>query len=168
MCSGDTLRLVSGLFLTRDLGARELKGIEQPMRLHQVVQQSGVRSRLDVAPRRPHAVRRPAAGARAARGPVGAERRGTRPGGPYLRRGGDREVPAAELRSEVARLSGDVRTVLVLGHNPGWEEAVTELSGREMRITTANVVLLEGEGATWREALRGPWSVAGVVRPKQL
>jgi phosphohistidine phosphatase SixA len=61
-----------------------------------------------------------------------------------------------------------VRTVLVLGHNPGWEEAVTELSGREMRITTANVVLLEGEGATWGEALRGPWSVAGVVRPKQL
>jgi phosphohistidine phosphatase SixA len=74
----------------------------------------------------------------------------------------------SELRSEVARLSGDVRTVLVFGHNPGWEEAVTELSGREMRITTANVVLLEGEGATWREALHGPWSVAGVVRPKQL
>jgi phosphohistidine phosphatase SixA len=33
-----------------------------------------------------------------------------------------------ELRSEVARVSADVRTVLVLGHNPGWEEAVTELS----------------------------------------
>jgi hypothetical protein len=45
---------------------------------------------------------------------------------------------------------------------------LTELSGREMRITTANVVLLDGEGATWREALRGPCSVAGVVRPKQL
>jgi hypothetical protein len=45
---------------------------------------------------------------------------------------------------------------------------VKELSGREMRITTANVVLLEGEGATWREALRGQWSVAGVVPPKQL
>ena len=30
----------------------------------------------------------------------------------------------SELRSEVARLSGDVRTVLALGHNPGWEEAV--------------------------------------------
>jgi phosphohistidine phosphatase len=74
-----------------------------------------------------------------------------------------------ELRSEVARLSADVRTVLVLGHNPGWEEAVEELSGREVRITTANVVLLKGEGATWREALeRGAWSVAGVIRPKQL
>ena len=72
----------------------------------------------------------------------------------------------SELRSEVARLSGDVRTVLVLGHNPGWEEAVTEVSGREMRITTANVVLLEGEGATWREAPRGRERL--LVRPKQL
>jgi class 3 adenylate cyclase/predicted ATPase len=49
VCSSTTLRLVSGLFLTRDLGARELKGIEHPMRLHQVIRQSGVRSRLDVA-----------------------------------------------------------------------------------------------------------------------
>jgi phosphohistidine phosphatase len=74
-----------------------------------------------------------------------------------------------ELRTEVAHLSANVRTVLVLGHNPGWEEAVVELSGREVRITTANVVLLEREGATWGEALRrGSWSVAGVVRPKEL
>jgi len=72
----------------------------------------------------------------------------------------------SELRFEVARLSGEVRTVLVLGHNPGWEEAVTEVSGREMRITTANVVLLEGEGATWREAPRGRERL--LVRPKQL
>jgi phosphohistidine phosphatase len=74
-----------------------------------------------------------------------------------------------ELRTEVARLSGNVRTVLVLGHNPGWQEAVAELSGREVRITTANVVLLEGAGATWGEALRrGSWSVVSVVRPNEL
>jgi len=74
-----------------------------------------------------------------------------------------------ELRAEVARLSANARTVLVLGHNPGWEEAVKELSGREVRITTANVVLLRGAGATWGEALRrGSWRVAGAVRPKEL
>jgi phosphohistidine phosphatase len=74
-----------------------------------------------------------------------------------------------ELRTEVARLSAGVRTVLVLGHNPGWEAAVRALSGHEMRITTANVVLLEGKGATWGEALQhGRWSVVGVVRPKEL
>jgi phosphohistidine phosphatase len=74
-----------------------------------------------------------------------------------------------ELRREAARLPAAVRTVLVLGHNPGWEEAVEELSGREVRITTANVVLLEAEGATWADALRrGHWTVAGVIRPKEL
>ncbi len=78
-------------------------------------------------------------------------------------------VGLTELRTEVARLSAEVRTVLVLGHNPGWENAVKALSGREVRITTANVVLLKGEGATWGEALRrGSWSVAGIVRPKEL
>jgi class 3 adenylate cyclase len=49
LCSDATLRLVAGLFVTRDLGVRELKGIDPPMRLHQIVQPSGVRSRLDVA-----------------------------------------------------------------------------------------------------------------------
>ena len=75
----------------------------------------------------------------------------------------------AELRAEVARLAPDVRTVLLLGHNPGWEAAVKVLSAREVRMTTANVVLLEGEGGTWSEALRrSRWIVAGVVRPKEL
>ena len=74
-----------------------------------------------------------------------------------------------DARVRFTRASLVTRTVLVLGHNPGWEEAVEELIGREVRITTANVVLLKGEGATWREALeRGAWSVAGVIRPKQL
>jgi class 3 adenylate cyclase/tetratricopeptide (TPR) repeat protein len=49
VCSSATLRLVAGLFVTRDLGARELKGIDSPMHLHHVVRPSGVRSRLDVA-----------------------------------------------------------------------------------------------------------------------
>jgi hypothetical protein len=35
-------------------------------------------------------------------------------------------------------------------------------------MTTPNVVLLKGKRAAWGEALRGRWSVAGVVRPKEL
>jgi class 3 adenylate cyclase/tetratricopeptide (TPR) repeat protein len=49
VCSSATLRLVSGIFVTRDLGARELKGIDRSMHLHQVVRPSGMRSRLDAA-----------------------------------------------------------------------------------------------------------------------
>jgi class 3 adenylate cyclase/tetratricopeptide (TPR) repeat protein len=46
--SSATLRLVSGIFVTHDRGAHSLKGIDEPVRVHQAVQPSGVRSRLDV------------------------------------------------------------------------------------------------------------------------
>jgi class 3 adenylate cyclase/tetratricopeptide (TPR) repeat protein len=48
--SDATLRLVSGLFVTEDRGTPELKGIRQPIRVHRVVQPSGITSRLDRAP----------------------------------------------------------------------------------------------------------------------
>jgi len=47
--SDATLRLVAGVFVTADRGVPELKGIEEPIRVHQVLQPSGFRSRLDRA-----------------------------------------------------------------------------------------------------------------------
>ncbi len=49
--SADTLRLVQGLFLLRDLGTPPLKGIARPIQTYAVIRPSGVRSRLDVDPR---------------------------------------------------------------------------------------------------------------------
>jgi predicted ATPase len=45
--SAATLRLVQGIFVTRELGPQRLKGIAEPVVAYQVVQPSGVRSRLD-------------------------------------------------------------------------------------------------------------------------
>jgi len=61
-----------------------------------------------------------------------------------------------------------LETVMVLGHNPGWEDIVWELSGQHERMTTANAALLVGAGATWSEALEGGWAVERVLRPKEL
>jgi class 3 adenylate cyclase len=47
--SAATLRLVQGIFVTRDLGERALKGIAKPVRLIQALRATGVRSRLDLA-----------------------------------------------------------------------------------------------------------------------
>ena len=44
--SHETLRLVQGIFVTEDLGARSLKGVTHPVGMHRVLQASGVRSRL--------------------------------------------------------------------------------------------------------------------------
>ena len=48
--SDATLRLVAGLFVTEDAGTPSLKGISEPIRVHRVLQPSGVTSRLDRAP----------------------------------------------------------------------------------------------------------------------
>jgi tetratricopeptide (TPR) repeat protein len=49
--SGSTLRLVPGLFVTENLGAPELKGVAEPVRVYRVLQPSGVRSRFEISGR---------------------------------------------------------------------------------------------------------------------
>ncbi len=44
--SAETLRLVHGIFVTEELGAKHLKGVERPVAVHRVLQASGIRSRL--------------------------------------------------------------------------------------------------------------------------
>jgi class 3 adenylate cyclase len=47
--SDATHRLVTGLFVVEDLGARQLKGIEQPLPLYRIIRPSGVRGRFQAA-----------------------------------------------------------------------------------------------------------------------
>lgn len=70
----------------------------------------------------------------------------------------------------VGGLSDHVASVMMLGHNFGWEEVVTWLSGEEISLTTANAALFEGQGATWQDALAGApcWTLRQVLRPKEL
>jgi class 3 adenylate cyclase/predicted ATPase len=49
LTSDDTLRLVRGIFVREELGARRLKGISEPVALYRVVQPAGVRGRLDLS-----------------------------------------------------------------------------------------------------------------------
>lgn len=49
LASDATFRRVPGLFVTRDFGPIELRGVPEPVRVHQVLQPSGVRTRLEAA-----------------------------------------------------------------------------------------------------------------------
>ena len=51
LISDATFRLVPGLFVTRDYGPQLIRGIAQPVRVHQALHPSGVRSRLEAAAR---------------------------------------------------------------------------------------------------------------------
>jgi len=74
-----------------------------------------------------------------------------------------------EVRDVVSALPDEVITAMVLGHNPGWEEVVESLTGQHVRMTTANVAVLECDGESWSQALDNtPWHVVDVIRPKKL
>ena len=59
----------------------------------------------------------------------------------------------------------EVGPVLVLGHNPGWEQAAGVLRGAPLSFSPATAVLLQGEGPTWQQALEQPWQLVARIRP---
>lgn len=72
------------------------------------------------------------------------------------------------IRRHALDWDGSTTTALVLGHNPGWSDAASALSGRPVDMTTGNCALLVGAGATWTEALLRPWELVGLLRPREL
>jgi len=72
------------------------------------------------------------------------------------------------VRDLCAGLPLDLGCLAVVGHNPGWEELIEDLSGLQVRLTTGNVVRLEGDGRSWPDAIARPWRVAAVLRPRDL
>lgn len=63
-----------------------------------------------------------------------------------------------------------MHTVLALGHNPGWEDALAWLCGQHHALTTANAALLVAPPGRWAEVVQraGAWRCERVLRPKEL
>ena len=70
----------------------------------------------------------------------------------------------------VERLGADVKTAMVLGHNPGFENVVSWLCGSPVSLTTANAALLVHPADRWAYAMagRGDWLLETILRPKEL
>jgi phosphohistidine phosphatase SixA len=76
----------------------------------------------------------------------------------------------AALRATLGEVPDVFNTVLALGHNPCWEEAVYWLTGESIVLTTANCALLECDEDAWDTTVkhRDTWRLVDVVRPKEL
>ncbi|KAK6791181.1 hypothetical protein RDI58_010262 [Solanum bulbocastanum] len=81
---------------------------------------------------------------------------------------------AEHLRQAICKYSRDeILTVMCMGHNRGWEEAASVLSGVTVELKTCNAALLEATGKSWEEctpqafSLAGPggWKLQGLVKP---
>lgn len=77
-------------------------------------------------------------------------------------------IPA--VRSALRELSSETRNVLLLGHNPGWEEVLLWLTGRSETLTTANVACLQTEDSSWASSVAAPgrFRVEALIRPRLL
>lgn len=73
-----------------------------------------------------------------------------------------------EIAEECEQVGEHHETVMVLGHNPGWERAVAFFTDDHETMTTANCALLEAEGA-WEDLMQAStWRLVDVLRPKEL
>ena len=60
----------------------------------------------------------------------------------------------------------DIQSVLLLGHNPGWEQALGYFSGERHSMSTSNAAVLEAEADTWDELLHSnTFNMVVLLRP---
>lgn len=72
------------------------------------------------------------------------------------------------LESALLAHAAELQTVLALGHNPGWSDALFSLAGLPHPLKTADAACLSSGAESWAEALRGPWSVSALIRARAL
>ena len=74
-----------------------------------------------------------------------------------------------EIQNALLQVPAAVGPVLVLGHNPGWEEAAGSLSGQHVFLKTACAALLERDAPDWSSALEpGTWTLTELIQPREL
>ena len=72
------------------------------------------------------------------------------------------------LKEAMNGISDEVESLVVLGHNPGWEGVVHRLSGVEVTMKTATAALLTAECESWENAFDVEWALEEVVYPREL
>ena len=75
-----------------------------------------------------------------------------------------------EIREQLRLVPPEVTVLLILGHNPGFEEFVTWLSGEEVTLKTASAALLVGRGEDWEASLlhSSAWNLVSIIRAREL
>lgn len=82
--------------------------------------------------------------------------------------GDDGDVEDAGVACEIV---ADARTIMVVGHNKGMEEAASEYCGEDVRLQVATAAILEraraGPDETWGQAMEdaGGWTLVAVATP---
>ena len=78
------------------------------------------------------------------------------------------EATVSELLEIVSQLENDRKAVLLVGHNPGFEDLVGRLSGSHERMPTAALACIEFSIDHWEDVSDGGAKLAWLLTPRQL
>ena len=79
------------------------------------------------------------------------------------------DATASQQRKVVEELPDSANRVLIIGHNPGFEELLEGLVGQYVPLSTAALALVELTGETWRDAARqSSGQLVKVWQPREL
>ncbi|HET8674545.1 MAG TPA: histidine phosphatase family protein [Blastocatellia bacterium] len=75
---------------------------------------------------------------------------------------------SAELMRLIRRLEDGVNCALMVGHNPGFEELVSRLTGSDERMPTAALACIEFQIDHWNDLEDGAGRLIWLLTPKRL
>ncbi|HKQ07172.1 MAG TPA: histidine phosphatase family protein [Blastocatellia bacterium] len=78
------------------------------------------------------------------------------------------DASTAALMRIVRRLPDECHRVLLVGHNPGFEDLLTRLSGERGRMPTAAIACIEFQVDSWDDVEDGHGKLVWLLTPKQL
>jgi phosphohistidine phosphatase len=78
------------------------------------------------------------------------------------------EASLRDLLQVVADIPDDKQVVMMIGHNPGFEELVAFLSGEQRRMPTCAVAKIRLDVASWKDARADAGTLEWFITPKEL
>jgi phosphohistidine phosphatase len=78
------------------------------------------------------------------------------------------EADVRTLLEVVASIPDKAKTAMLVGHNPGFENLLSYLTGDDRHMPTAALARIEFEVGSWSEVTDGSGTLASFVTPKDL
>jgi phosphohistidine phosphatase len=78
------------------------------------------------------------------------------------------EASLRDLLHVVSDIPGDKEVVIMIGHNPGFEELLAYLSGEHRRMPTCALAKIRLDVGSWKGIKAGDGMLASFITPKEL
>jgi phosphohistidine phosphatase len=78
------------------------------------------------------------------------------------------EATASRLLQVVSEIESDKKSVILVGHNPGFEELMLSITGERLAIPTGALSQIDLKVSKWSDTIVGKGTLSWIVKPKDL